>query len=185
LQTAIDQLLTSLNSDSTCPDCKLALAKEAVGNRTFYTLTSENASYEIDYVYVDGYLLAAPSRTLLNKAIQNRETGYVLSHSDAFRSQLPRDGRLNFSALIYHNAGTALSPIANQMGAVSGMSPAQQQTVQSLAANMGPGLIYAYGEPDRIAIATDGTFFGLDLNSLAIPNLMNMAMRGRPAMTKH
>ena len=66
------------------------MTHEDSGGRTYYTLTSDKLSYEIDYVYVDGYLLAAPSRTLLNKAIQNRATGYVLSRSDAFRAQLPR-----------------------------------------------------------------------------------------------
>jgi hypothetical protein len=184
LQWAINQLVNSFNSDSVCPDCKINLAKEVVGSRTYYTLTSDRASYEIDYVYVDGYLVAAPNRTLLNQAIQNRETGYVLSHSDGFRSQLPRDGRLNFSAVVYHNTGSALRPIANQIGAVGGMGAAQQEALKTLAANSGPGLIYAYGEPDRISVATDGTFFGLDLNALALPNMMKMAMPVHAAMKK-
>ncbi len=42
-----------------------------------------------------------------------------------------------------------------------------------------PGLIYAYGEPDRIVVATDGTFFGLDLNALALPNLLRLGSQGR------
>lgn len=151
LQWAIEQFANS---------AKVNLTKEQSGNRTYYTLTTEKLSYEIDYVYVDGYLLAAPSRALLNKAIQNRETGYVLSRSDAFRSQLPKDGRLNFSALVYHNIGSVVKPLADQFG------------------NAAPGLIYAYGERDRITVATAGSFFGLDLNALALPKLIEMGMPG-------
>ncbi len=158
LQWAIEQFAT---------DSGVSVTKDQVGDRTYYALTTDKLSYEIDYVYVDGYLLAAPSRTLLNKAIQNRETGYVLSRSDSFRAQLPKDGRLNFSALIYHNVGSAIGPIASQLSE----APAELKT---LAANATPGLIYAYGEPDRIVVATGGTFFGLDLNALALPNLLHM-----------
>lgn len=175
LQWAIEQLINGFNSDSTCPDCKINLAKEQSGDRTYYTLTTEKTPYEIDYVYVDGYLLAAPNRALLNRAIQNRETGYVLSHAEAFRAALPRDGRLNFSALLYHNTGSAIAPIANQIGSANVISPAQREAIQSVAANSAPGLIYAYGEPERITVATGGTFFGLDLNTLALPNLVKMA----------
>lgn len=185
LQWAIEQFVNAANT-SNCADCKVTMTREQSGNRMYYTLSTEKLSYEIDYVYVDGYLLAAPSRTLLNKAIQNRETGYVLSRSEAFRSQLPRDGRLNFSAIVYHNIGSALSPLANQIGAVNGMSPAQQQAVKAIAANATPGLIYAYGEADRVSIATAGTFFGLDLNALALPNLIQMGMSksGHKAMVQ-
>ncbi len=179
LQWTIDQFIGVFNSDSQCPDCKINIAKEQSGSRTYYTLTTDKLAYEIDYVYVDGYLVAAPSRTLLNQAIQNRETGYVLSHSEAFRSQLPRDGRLNFSAIVYHNLGSAISPIANQLSAMSGANAAQQASIKAIADNATPGLIYAYGQPDRITIATGGTFFGLDLNALALPNLINLGMHRR------
>jgi hypothetical protein len=173
LQWAIEQFVNAGNSHSDCTDCKITINKEQVGQRTFYSISSERLSYEIDYVFVDGYMLAAPSRTLLNRAIQNRETGYTLSRSDAFRSHLPKDGRLNFSALIYHNVGPALAPIVNQLGA----GAPQRDAIQAFAANAKTGLIYAYGEPERITLATDGGFFGLDLNSLALPNLLGMGGR--------
>jgi hypothetical protein len=179
LQSAVEQFVNAGNHRSDCADCKINLAKEQVGDRTFYTLTSDKVSYEIDYVYIDGYLLAAPNRALLNKAIQNRETGYVLSRSDAFRSQLPHDGRLNFSALVYHNIGTALAPLAGQLAA----APPE---IKALAANATPGLIYAYGEPERITFATGGSFFGLDLNALALPQLLGNLKHGKPpADTPH
>lgn len=176
LQWAIGQIVDAFNNNKDCTDCgEVQLTHEDSNGRTYYTLTSDKLSYEIDYVYVDGYLLAAPSRTLLNKAIQNRQTGYVLSRSDSFRSQLPKDGRLNFSALIYHNLGSALAPIANQLAT----GAPQRDAIRAMAASAAPGLIYGYGEPDRITLATAGTFFGLDVNSLALPNLLRMGARQR------
>ena len=51
-----------------------------------------------DEVFFDAATTQArPS--LLTKAIQNRETGLMLSRSEGFRAQLPRDGSLNFSAI--------------------------------------------------------------------------------------
>jgi hypothetical protein len=161
LQWAIEQFVSAAKSHN----AGVTLSKEQNGDRTWYTLASDKFSYEIDYVYADGYLVAAPSRTLLNKALQNRQTGYVLSRSEAFRAQLPKDGRLNFSAIVYHNIGGSLSPIARQ----TGMPPM----------DLAPGLIYAYGEPDRIVVATDGTFFGLDINSLAVPSLLRLGSQNR------
>src|SRR5208337_4536227 len=42
----------------------------------------------------------------------------------------------------------------------------QQQSVDALTANSAPGLIYAYGEPDRIVVATNTGFMGFDLGTL-------------------
>jgi hypothetical protein len=38
--------------------------------------------------------------------------------------------------------------------------------VDALTANSAPGLIYAYGEPDRIVVATNTGFMGFDLSTL-------------------
>jgi hypothetical protein len=177
LQATIEQFVAAANNnnDTDCQDCKLTLTKEDANGRTYYALTTSKLNYEIDYVYTDGYLLAAPNRTLLNTAIQNREMGYVLTRSDTFRSQLPRDGGMNFSALVYHNLGSALKTLADQVANADGVTADKQAAIRSIAAGAAPSLIYAYGMPDRIVIATTGNFFGLDLNALALPNLLKMA----------
>ncbi len=172
MQWTIDQLVNAFNTSAKCDGCALRSTSEQVGDKTFHIISSDQFSYEIHYVFVDGYLLMGPSRSLLTRAIQNRETGLVLSRSDAFRSQLPRDGRLNFSAIVYHNIGAVLGPLAKQLSP----SNAQQQSIQALIANSTPGLVYAYAEADRITVASTGTFFGLDLNSVALPNLIGQAM---------
>jgi hypothetical protein len=176
LQLGIEQVINAVNSNSKCTDCKLTLAKEQVGGRTYYTLTSAKFTYEIDYTFVDGYMIAAPSRALLNTAMQNRATGYTLTRSENFRSQLPTGGNLNFSAIVYHNVGNTLKPFAEQLGNIGAATPEQRASIKALVDNSGPGLIYAIGQDDRITIASSGSFFGLDLNTLALPALMNRAM---------
>jgi hypothetical protein len=175
LQANIEQAIEIFNRNSQCANCKIALAKQVVDGRTFYTLSTEKIAYEIYYTYVDGYLVAAPNQTLLTRAIQNRAVGNVLARSEAFRAQLPRDGRLNFSALVYHNIGTALSPLAEQIGSM-GSTPAQRESIQALIANSKPGLIYAYGDSDSISIATAGSFFGFDIDTFALPSLIGRGM---------
>ena len=172
LQATIEQFVNAFNNETQCADCKLALAKDQQNGRTYYTVSSNKLPYEIDYTYVDGYIVLAPGRALLNAAIQNRATGFVLSHSEAFRSQLPVGGNLNFSGLVYHNLGSVLKPFANQIN-----NPA----IAKLAENSGPGLIYLTGQSDRITVASNSGFFGLGLNSFALPALMGRAMHsGQP-----
>jgi hypothetical protein len=178
LQWAIEQLVQKFNSDSKCQDCNLQLAKEDVSGRTYYTITSSLVSYEIHYVFVDGYFVAAPNRTLLTRAIQNRETGNVLVRSEAFRSQLPRNGIPNFSAILYHNLGSAVAPMARQLGSANALTPSQRAGIDALSANAAPGMIYAYGNSDQIVVASQGSFFGLNLNTLALPQLMGQALPG-------
>ncbi len=175
LQANIEQVIDAFNRNAKCTNCKITLTKEVVDGRTFYTVSTERISYEIHYTYVDGYLIAAPSQTLLTRAIQNRAVGNVLARSENFRAQLPHDGRINFSALVYHNIGSALSPLAEQIGSL-GSTPEQRQSIQALIANSKPGLIYAYGDSDAVTIATSGSFFGFDLDTFALPALIGRGM---------
>jgi hypothetical protein len=115
---------------------------------------------------VDSYLIAAPSRSLLARAIQNRQTGYTLTHSPGFQAQLPSDGYTNFSAIFYHNLTPLMTPLAEQLKAMRTLSPDEQHELDALPANSAPGLIYAYGEPDRIVVASSSGFMGLSLDTL-------------------
>ena len=46
------------------------------------------------------------------------------------------------------------------------MTPEQQRSAALLTENRKPVLIYAYGEPDRILVASRSGFFGLGLDTL-------------------
>jgi len=53
-----------------------------------------------------------------------------------------------------------------QIEAAGALTAQQRQSIAALQANTAPGLIYAYGEPDRIVVASDTGFMGFDLGTL-------------------
>jgi ferric-dicitrate binding protein FerR (iron transport regulator) len=171
LQFAIERLV-----EVTGPDGQRLgeLGKEVINNRTYYKLAVKDAPFEIHYTYADGYLLAAPNRAMLDKAIQGRSTAFTLSRSPGFRAQLPTDGYANFSALLYYNMAPAVGPLADQLKSTGILNPQQQKAIEQFTANREPTLIYAYGEADRITVASRGSFFGFNLDTL-----VSMSGRGR------
>jgi hypothetical protein len=167
LQSTIGKLVDSFNRQATSTDGTLQLAQQQVGSQTYYTVrNSKQSGFEIDYAYVDSYLIAAPDVATLSKAIRDRQAGNTLTHSQTFQTLLPSDGYTNFSAIFYHNIGPVVGPLVDQIKAVGTLTPQQQQSIATLQANTAPGLIYVYGEPDRIVVASDTGFMGFDLGTL-------------------
>src|SRR5262249_51554651 len=115
LQTSLEQLAKQFEGK---------IEATSVNRRTYYTVTSSRIAYEVDYVFTDGYLLIAPSQALLTSAINGRASGATLPRSSAFRGQLPQDGHLNFSALLYYNMGSQVGPVFDQL---KGLMTADQQ----------------------------------------------------------
>jgi hypothetical protein len=139
--------------------------------RIFYTVKSATSPVplEVHYTFVSGYMVAAPSQALLQKAIRIRESGITLSRSSAFAALLPKDQHTNASGLIYQNLASIAGPLSEQL------NPNEAQSLQTIAANARPSLICAYGDDDRVEIATNSKFFGFDVNNLALSQLMRIA----------
>jgi hypothetical protein len=157
----------SFNREANHPDGSLQLAKQQVGSQTYYTIRDQkHANFEVDYTYVDSYLIAGPDIATLSRAILDRQAGNTLTHSPTFRALLPSDGYTNFSAIFYHNIGPVVGPLVEQIKAVGRLTAQQQQSIATLQANTAPGLIYVYGEPDRIVVASNTGFMGFDLGTL-------------------
>jgi ferric-dicitrate binding protein FerR (iron transport regulator) len=137
------------------------------GPLTFHTVRVLDPSPvpEIHYVYTAGYLIVAPSRGLLTKALQSKQAGVTLSRSDRFRQLLPRDGHANVSAVVYQNAGQWLQTIASSLGS------AEQRAAGEAAAKIGPILVCAYGEEDRIEIVNKGSAWDIVMQSVLQPAL--------------
>jgi hypothetical protein len=124
------------------------------GGRTFYTLKSLDFGLEVNYTYANGYLVAGPSRALVDRSVKYRETGYTIMHSPKFIAALPEDKQANFSALLYHNLGSVIAPIAGHVKSASeSLPPEGQRALKSLGA---PMLAYAYAQGDRISFAVNG-----------------------------
>src|SRR5580658_8814 len=167
LQSTIGKLIESFNREAGNSGGPFQLAQRQVGSQTYYTLhNSEQPNLEIDYTYVDSYLIAGPDIGTLSRAIQDRQSGNSLAHSQNFQALLPSDGYTNFSAIFYHNTGPVVGPLLEQIKTIDTLTPQQQQSIATLQANTAPGLIYVYGEPDRIVVASDSGFMGFDLGTL-------------------
>jgi len=167
LQSTIGKLVESFNREAGNSRGTIQVSQQQVGSQTYYTLhNSEQPNLEIDYTYIDSYLIAGPDISTLSRAIQDRDSGNSLTHSQTFQALLPSDGYTNFSAIFYHNIGPVVGPLVEQIKTVGTLTPQQQQSIATLQANTAPGLIYAYGEPDRIVVASNSGFMGFDLGTL-------------------
>ena len=169
LQLAIEKMVQSANREAQKSNQPggLTINQAQVGGRTFYTITPRNAALttEYDYTFADGYLIMAPSRALLIAAIETHANGTSLARSSSFRALLPSDSQANFSAMIYQNLGPILKPLASQL------SSSQLAMLQQLAVDSKPSVMCAYGETDRIEVASSGKL--LDLNP-AFPTLLHL-----------
>jgi hypothetical protein len=158
------------------------------GSYTFYTLKSVTYGVELHYAYVDGYLIAAPTRALIERALKYRELGLTLLRSPRFTSALPADGNANFSAIFYHDLAPLLEPIAGRVEKAAQGLPEEQQRAIRAAADAPPTLAYAYAQGDSIIFAADSeggpfgfspaTLVGLP-NSFEVQNILGQAMRGK------
>jgi ferric-dicitrate binding protein FerR (iron transport regulator) len=173
LQSTIQKFIEVVNNEAAL-DGKpgVQLTEQAVGGRTWYSVSIPDAKLlaTIDYTFVDGYFVAAPSRELVNRAIQYRDTGYTLTRSTGFASLLPQDRHANFSGLVYHNLGPMLGPLAAGLTAGNVLTPEQRGSLEDLSSEMKPLLVILYGEEDRITLATTGSLFGLGVgNFMGVP----------------
>lgn len=175
LQLAIEKLVQAANREaSNSNESALTLTQEQVGGRTFYSVhaLTGGISTEYDYVFADGYILIAPSRALLLAAIQTHENGTSLARSATFRSILPNDNQANFSAMLYQNLSPILKPISSQLNSQ------QLAFVQQLAADAKPSVICAYGESDRIEVATSGQLFDMNPGLFTILHAIGASEHG-------
>lgn len=128
---------------------ELHLTQSEEGGSTFYRLTSDKLPWEADWTFADGYWVAAANRELLIRSVQNRQSGFTLQKSAAFRNQLPKDALTNYSAVVFHNLGQTFAPLAGIID-----TPLKNDTA---------GVICFWAKSDRIDVATNGL---LSLDSL-------------------
>jgi hypothetical protein len=145
------------------------MAQETVDGRTYYTIDSPALGplAAAHYTFADGYMIAAPSRALVKRALDLKAAGTSITHAEKFMALTPRDHYANFSAVLYQNLGTSLAPLAGLLSGMTGahLPPGQPNPIDRLG-NLKPTLIAAYGAPDRITVAGAGDLLGARLESL-------------------
>src|SRR3954469_17623522 len=171
LQTAITLLVQRANDEAVKQGHPgVTLEQSEQDGRMFYTLKTASAvPVEIDYTFESGYLVAGPSRALVLNSISIRNGGVTLTKSATFTSLLPKDQHTNVSGIVYQNLGRVAAPLMEQM------NPNEAQSFQTIVNNARPSLLVAYGDSDRIELATTGRYFGFDVNNLALTQLMHLS----------
>lgn len=160
----------------------LRTEQQVVDGHTIYMIAGAdpNPLTEAHYTFVDGYFIAAPTVAMVNRALQTKSGGASILRSTRFLSMAPRDHHLNFSAVVYENLGSTLAPLAGLAGAfMPNMSPDQQKGLQKLG-NLKPMLYAAYGEPDRMTIASSDNVLGSSLTDLMTGNLGGIVGNAMP-----
>jgi len=177
LQQTIERVVEEVNKQAAKEGKQgLTLDREDSGGFTFHTLKSRDFGVEVNYTFANGYLVAGPTRALIEQALKYHDSGVTLRHSTRFTAGLPPDGNANFSALIYHNLAPLMQPFANRI-ANAPKSEGQQQALAAMASNMQPTLAYAYAYSDRIEFSanTEGGPFGLSpATLLGMPNVFEL-----------
>jgi hypothetical protein len=138
-------------------DGQTALVFEAseVGGRTYYTLGREGIDGQAVFTALDGYLLVAPSRALIEQSISYRKSGVSVVASAVFRDLLPDNGFADCSALVYRDLGSLLDAVPPE-------ALGDLEFADALSDGLDQGLVCVFGEADRItASATGGSLVGL------------------------
>ncbi|MBI1766196.1 MAG: FecR domain-containing protein [Acidobacteria bacterium] len=168
LQQSFERAVVELNKELVAKDKPQLVWENAQSNgRTFYRLKPASGLGEVNYAYAYGFLIAAPSRALVENAIKYRESGYTLPQSAKFKAALPADKQANFSALVFYNVSSIVAPLAKRAGMIEGASKEHQNMLQKLAADKA-GLAYVYSFGDRMVLSlnTEDGPVGLTPSSL-------------------
>ena len=125
--------------------------ESAGGDHVFHRIHHLESGAEVHYLMVDGFLVLAPSRQVLDLALRHRASGTTLPHFSAFRDLLPANGYADCSALTYKNLGG----LADALPA-AGLAGLDGETLALLSQMSEPSLFCVFGEPDRIVVSGTG-----------------------------
>ena len=165
LQRTLERIVGEVNKEAArFGKTGLAWERADISGRPYYTLKSSDFGVEVNFTYVNGYVVMGPSRAMVERSVRSQAAGYTLLRSSRFMAGLPADGNANFSAVFYHNLAPLVQPFADKIASTASNLPQeQQQAIKAMAADMPPTLAYAYAKGDSITFAanTEGGPFGL------------------------
>src|SRR4029453_6800345 len=135
LQQTLERVVAEVNKEAArFGKTGLVWDQAQISGRTYYTLRSADFGLEVNLTYVNGFMVVAPSRALVERAVRSQEAGYSLLRSARFTAGLPADGNANFSALFYHNLAPLVQPFADRIASSANSLPSgPQPAVKALA----------------------------------------------------
>lgn len=168
LQAALMRVVEAANEQARLANKPgIELTTSELNGQTYYTLKSAQAPVEINYTFANRYFIAAPSRALVDRALNIKSTGMNIRQAPRFRDALPQGSDPNFSALVYQNLGSVIDTFAPYAERLTNDKNVSADKVAALASRV-PALAYAQAYDDRIvfALPTQGAPFGLTPSAL-------------------
>ncbi len=167
LQTTLERTVEKVNVElANHGKQPLVWTRVDVGGRTFYELKSPDAPIaSLNYAYAYGYLIAAPSRALVENAIKYKESGHTLLGSAKFQASLPADKQANFSAMVYQNVSSLVQPAAKLLGQ-AGPKGASKAVKSFLGNKAGLAYVYALGDKMVLSVNSENGPIGLTPSDL-------------------
>ncbi len=179
LQASLELLVRRANDEAASAGRPgLRLESEQVGEETYHSLRGD-MPFQLHYAFAGGYLVAAPSRALVMKAIRTYQSGETLGRSASFRSLFPPDRDAHVSGLLYQNAGSTIHALLQAPG-TGRLTSDQRRSFEALTGDARPTLVSIYGEEDGIRVAGTGSALNLDGADLALPLLLERTIGGLP-----
>ena len=134
-------------------------------SETVYRLSGGGIA--VHYAFIDGYLVLAGNRAVLDRARRTYESGATLLDAGRFQKLQPHDSYLDFSAVTYARLDDSLAlPLLDF--AIGGSDGLRGQLLNGLREILaGAAMFGVYNEPDRIRVVLNGSniapFYGLPM----------------------
>ncbi|HMV99007.1 MAG TPA: FecR domain-containing protein [Acidobacteriota bacterium] len=160
-----------------------SLDSTTVDGQVYHTVRKNGTAEVTTYTFAHGYMVAAPTQSLVSQALRYYESGISLVSAPRFISALPKDGNTNFSMLMYQN----LTPMLTQFADSSNEKKPEGLKLGAMAAAALPTLAYAYVNDDQMifALGGDGIIKLSPTNLLTIPGSIGLqALKGHPEKAK-
>jgi hypothetical protein len=179
LERGIESLLRRANQELHDTGAgKLLFEQEQVGAFNYHRVKARDSviPFEVNYAFVDGYLVMTPTSALLSRAIQAHARGDTLAHSDRFKDILPQDGQTVLSGLVFQDL---MSLVATTLDAAEvPVAPEFRQSFGKLSRGSKPTLIGFYGREDSIEMVGSGDLLPMGPEALALPDLLRHTFPG-------
>jgi hypothetical protein len=156
LMHAMEQVIARVNRELAAQsEAPLVIDRSVESGRTYLTIRREGFDGVAVMTVVDGFLVVAPSRALIEQAIAYRNANVTLASSATFKALLPDNGFTDCSALVYRDLGSLIDAVPPEM-------MGDLELAASLDDGLSQGLVCVFGEPERItASATGGSLVGV------------------------
>jgi type IV pilus assembly protein PilA len=142
-------------------------------------IPSSPRPYEIDYAFLDGYLIVSSTHTALADAVKLHRSGGSLAKSPKLQASRPPGHSLEASALLYEN------PVALAALQLRRFAPGLEDSLLSATKDATPAVICLYGEESAISEASSSGALdvggALVVAAIAIPNLLKSKVAANEA----